>query len=271
MQSLVEVNSFIGTYKYPVFGEKALEKIRNWFPVVPSPELAEIIASPPTDGHLEGRKFEDHYKYDYIGYFSKNVEDLEHFNCMLETVFGVRGKIRSWGRRTNGSSTGAILCNAALSRILMLCGAATGDKVTKEYGIPDWIMNGTPEIKSAFLRRAFSCEGCVCKKNRIGWEVKYSMGKESGIVINGYSFLGEMKGMMRELGVETTNILKMDEIKRKKDGKITVMLCFGIKTGSIAIFTERIGFDIGYKNDRLQKATTWASTVRDFRKDLSQS
>ncbi|MEK6953503.1 MAG: LAGLIDADG family homing endonuclease [Candidatus Micrarchaeota archaeon] len=269
MEILVDKERFASTYRYSVFAEKAISKYGGWFPVTSSPELAEIVASLLTDGHLEGRKIDNHWKYDYMGYFSKNIGELDYFNSLLMKVFGVQGKIRSWGKRVNGHSTGVILCNSALSRILMLCGTQIGDKVTEKYSIPEWILGGPNEIKSAFLRRAFSCEGSVFKTGKYGyWELKYSMGKEMSIVENGYLFLNHMRKIMSDLGVETSEITKIDELKRKRDDTTTCMLRLRVKRTSFVNFSKNIGFDIAYKNDRLQKATLWATTVRDPRKQV---
>ncbi|MFH1751130.1 MAG: LAGLIDADG family homing endonuclease [Candidatus Micrarchaeota archaeon] len=264
MENLVSEEAFIGTYRYRVFAEKALGRYGDWLTVQPSPKLAEIVASLLTDGHLEGRKVKGHYKYDYIGYFSKNTEDLEHFNELLDKVFGIQGTMMKWGRRINGSSMGIILCNAALSRILYICGAERGDKITKEYRLPLWIANGDYEIKAAFLRRSFSCEGSVCntvRNNR--WEIKYSMGKTEELVENGFSYLNSMRKMLDEFGIETTPVTVIQRLHRSRDGKITAMLRFRIKRKSFVNFRDRIGFDIAYKNSGLQKATEWASTFRD--------
>ncbi|MFH1443204.1 MAG: LAGLIDADG family homing endonuclease [Candidatus Micrarchaeota archaeon] len=262
MENIVEEEAFLGTYKYRTFGEKALNKYRHWFPVKSSADLSEIVASLLTDGHLEGRKVQDHFKYDYFGYFSKNTEDLEHFNGLLKRCFGIQGKIRSWGKRLNGASTGVIVCNYALSRILFLCGAERGDKITKEYRLPAWISNGSLDTRAAFLRRAFSCEGTITRDNRGYWALKYTMGKTEAISQNGITFLTDMKKMLYEFGIESNNIFLNQKILRKKDNTTTYMYCLKILRKSIPVFADKIGFDIGYKNDRLQKARAWASTSR---------
>ena len=188
---------------------------------------------------------------------------MEHYNELLEKVFGIRGTLRKWGIRINGSSTGIILCNAALSRILYICGAERGDKITKEYRLPLWIANAGLGIKAAFLRRAFSCEGSISCDNRGYWALRYSMGKTECLSQNGIAFLTDIRIMLSEFGIETNNIFLIQKLARKKDATTTFIYCLKILRKSIPAFTDKIGFDIGYKNDRLQKANAWASTSRD--------
>lgn len=49
--------------------------------------------------------------------------------------------------------------------LLFYCmGLPIGDRVTQEYNIPDWIMNGTKQVKREFLSSYYGADGDIPKK-----------------------------------------------------------------------------------------------------------
>lgn len=250
MKQVVTKEDFINSYKYHVFAEYALERYEFWFPVLPSIKLAEIAADLMTDGHIETRIVQKHLHYDYTSFFSKNNLELERFNKNVYDLFNVKGEIKKWGIRKNGSSTGCIIYNAALSRVLRLCGVPTGSKVNSPYLIPTWIMTSGKDIKSAFLRRSFTCEGCITRSN-CRWEIKYSMSKSVDYYKNGVSYLNMLRDILKkDFGIETSNIHIIERSERK-DGAETVCLRFRIMPQSFYDFARKINFDLEYKKERL--------------------
>ena len=250
MEQLVTKTDFIQSYKYSVFAEYALNKYDSWFPVLPSVELAEVVADLLTDGHIETRLIQNHIHYDYTSFFSKNNLELERFNKNIYYLFGVKGKIRRWGVRKKGFSTGCIIQNAALSRVLKLCGVPTGSKVNQPYFVPAWIVASGREIKSAFMRRSFTCEGCITRsKGR--WEIKYSMSKSVNHYENGVIYLNMLKDILKkDFGIKTSNI-HIVERHEGKYGNKTVCLRFRIMPESFYDFATKINFDLEYKKERL--------------------
>jgi len=250
MEQLVTKKDFINSYKYPVFAEYALEKYNWWFPVLPSVKLAEVVADLLTDGHIETRSIQNHLHYDYTSFFSKNDFELERFNKSIYDLFNVTGEIKKWGIRKNGSSTGCIIQNAALSRVLKLCGVPTGSKVNQQYVVPAWIVTSGREIKSAFLRRSFTCEGCITySKGR--WEIKYSMSKSMEHYENGVSYLNTLRDILRKDFDINTSGINIIEKNERKDGKQTVCLRFRIMPKSFVDFAREVNFDLEYKKERL--------------------
>lgn len=94
---IVHEDDFLNTYKLKKFGYRALENYGHLFPIKTSPELSSIVPDLVTDGHLQIRQITSTcIKYEYFGFFSSSVNDLEKFSNKMFSVFGVRGEIRPW-------------------------------------------------------------------------------------------------------------------------------------------------------------------------------
>lgn len=263
---IVTRKEFANTYSYSIFAEKALAKYKRWFPLHTSSELAEVIACLITDGHNQTRNIGRHIKYDYVGFFSDDRKSLNAFYKKIYSLFGVRGKIKKWGVRYNGRSTGLIISNSALSRVLALCGCPTGEKVSKKFGVPKWILKGGKQIQAAFLRGSFSCDGTIFfEKTSKRWRIKIVMYKQKKLLPDLCKYLQSLRQMLRKtFEISTTKPSSGQKYVRKKDGKPMVGLCFYINAASIPKFSKEIGFNITYKNFKLQKANIWA-TGRDHK------
>ncbi len=259
---IVTAKDFCKTYSYSAFAEKALKKNHKWFPVHGSPTLAGIIGCLITDGHIQTRRIEKHTKYEYIGFFSDNYSELEVFNKKISSVFGTGGKIRKWGVRYNGRSTGVIISNAAMARVLTLCGSPPGEKVSKKFEVPAWILQGDKETQAAFLRSSFSCDGTIFFENRAKrWRIKIVMYKQKKLSSDLGNYLESLRRMLHEtFQISTTNLSYADSYIRKKDNEKMLGLTFYIKTNSMPAFAKEIGFDIIYKNLKLQKANDWVAS-----------
>jgi len=257
MKIIVSPEDLKSTYHFSKFcAQKAVERASIWLPLHPSATLSAIAADIMTDGYIDSRQIGKSRYFGYIGYFSKSEQELIEFNRRMRQLFGVRGKIREWGVREYGTSKGCIITNAVLARILNLCGIPAGNKTQTAYQIPSWILDGSQEIKTAFLRRAFSCEGSIsCRKNQRGWRVRYSMCKVAALAENLDEFLRSMICMLNEFGIVPSGPFKNESYIRKKDN--AAMLGKGIaisKPKSIALFKKKIGFDIPYKQEKLEQA-----------------
>ncbi len=261
---IVTAKDFCKTYSYSTFAKKALKKNHGWFPVHGSPTLAGIIGCLITDGHIQARHIDKHTKYEYVGFFSDNYSELEAFNKKVGSIFGIKGKIRKWGVRYNGRSTGVIISNAAIARVLTLCGSPAGEKVSKKFEVPAWILHGDRKTQAAFLRSSFSCDGKIFFESRgRRWRIKIVMYKQKKLSMDLTNYLESLRGMLdKTFEISTTRLTHADSYVRKKDNEKMLGLTFYIRPCSIPVFAKEIGFDIKYKNLKLQKAIS-SATNRD--------
>jgi len=253
--NIVTEDDFRQTYRCQSFADKAIEKYSDLFPVRPSIELAEICADLLTDGHIQTRRHYHSQRYVYVGYFADDPGELGRFYKRVYDLFGVRGTIRKWGIRYNGASTGYILPNATVARILTLCGVPAGDKATKMYSVPEWILRGPKSLKAAFLRRSFTCEGTVYYDTwKDVWRIRYTMYKTAELNNNLRMYLGQLSEMLAEFDIGVAGPWNADRYTRKRDHNKIIGLGIEVRPGSFSRFAERIGFELRYKNELLQKA-----------------
>ena len=222
--------------------------------------LASIIAYLITDGHVQVRLRNNRNKYDYFGLFSKDENQLRKFNNLVYKTFGVKGKIREWGKRKFGTSKGCIISNAKIVKYLVECGVPYGDKVISKFQIQDLILNGDNEIIKTFLKICFTCEGSIFYSKKYDrWIIHFTNHKEISIVDDGKKYLESFRELLKRFGVETSNVTINEKYIRPKDNKMICCLRFRInKKQSIINYGKYIGFDTKDKNSKLKQSMKWA-------------
>lgn len=252
IKPVVNESQFVNTYAYEAFARRALASYGKWLPLAPSPELASVVASVITNGHIQQKK---DGRYTYVGYFSDDIRDLNLFNELLKIVFKEKGKIKEWGVRVNGRSTASIVCNAAMVRVLSLCGAPLNDKIITKFSVPDWIKKGSIEIKKAFLKRSFSCEGSVYFGNyNKQWCISYSMYKWIDLKKDLMNYMETIQNLLLDFDIRSYLHCRQTHI-RPKDNKAICGAQLRIRNKqSILNFSKNIGFDNFKKVDKLHNA-----------------
>lgn len=121
-------------------------------------------------------------------------------------------------------------------------------------------------MQAAFLRGSFSCDGTIFfEKESNRWRIKIVMYKQEKLLPDLHKYLESLRQMLRKtFDISTTKPSSSQKYVRMKDGKPMAGLCFYIKAASIPKFAKEIGFNITYKNLKLQKAIIWA-TGRDHK------
>ena len=96
------------------------------------------------------------------------------------------------------------------ARELVSHGAVVGKKVEQEFGIPEWVLKGSDDVKRSFLAALWGAEGTTPALNikKGGEEMKLprtlalNMSKRKGV--DGGCFFAGLRQMMTDLGVEST-------------------------------------------------------------------
>jgi intein/homing endonuclease len=119
--------------------------------------------------------------------------------------------------------------------------------------LPDWIYNSNLEIKRAFLRRIYSCEGSIgFDKNTKRWELKYSMAKAAELLENSNLFLNQIKDLLISFAIKCSGPYKKEEYIRPKDNKLIIAKYLRISDKiSLKNFYSKIKFDLPNKNNKL--------------------
>ena len=186
---LITIDNLQKSYTSNKYAQELAVYFNKILPLFPSADLAEIAADLMTDGHIAVRDYYNSRKYSYVGFFSDDTSDLERFNSKIKKIFNIEGTIKEWGFRQNGRSKGCIVVDARLARLLELCQIPAGDKVAQRYNVPSWVVKGDIEIKRAFLRRSFTCEGSISREKSGRWDIRYTMYKLETLSPNTISYL----------------------------------------------------------------------------------
>ncbi|MBU3904764.1 MAG: hypothetical protein KJ906_01280 [Nanoarchaeota archaeon] len=207
-------------------------------PVVSSAALARLVAHAMGDGHI-----------------SKRANQFQYSNTRKELVESVRKDVvKVFGKNLNTGTEVITVTNKVktmitfsnvIGKLLILCGAPDGKKTEKQYFIPDWILNGSNEIKSAFLQALFDDEGTVCYKHN---NIRICFDKKTQIAENLNEFLEHTRKMLIGLGVSPDAVRKM----RSRKERDRICLGFGI-TGQYQIktFKEKVSFIHMLKKERI--------------------
>ncbi len=253
MEPLVTENDFRKTYKLEKFADTAIEKMKLKFPVYPNTNLAKIVSFLTFDGHLrwDGNVF----------LFTAGKRSLlKESQLLVRKEFGVEGVFRKMDTNSYGVSYEYRVTNKPICRILEALGVPKGSKVLIPFSVPDWIKKD-PDLSRAYLQTAFDCEGTVWKERKNSLKIRFRMNKSVELIEDGISFLTELKDMLSVFGIGTSAIWKTAG-NRRKDGNLTVGLCFNILANSIPLFRQNIGFTLKHKRILLNGVAQQHGTER---------
>lgn len=106
--------------------------------------------------------------------FSGDVNSLEILKNDLIELYGDIGKARIVSKQTISEKynisgiTNKFIVNKKVTDRMIELGAPIGKRVEKIYGIPEWIKNGSLEIKKGFLSGYYAAEGYAPKMQNNG-------------------------------------------------------------------------------------------------------
>ncbi len=237
------------TNRSKLFAKKVL-------PLRASGELAALVAALMSDGHVEWYTSDGSPRTRKIILYSSNEFECKWFLSLVKNVFGVTGKVQAYTPNHNNwrkQPYKAIVWNAAVARILILAGAPAGNKTEKEFLIPGWIMGGSREIKSEFLRAFFSFEGSkpMLKTNRqFSFQIDLTMVKSKPYLESALCFFEQIKRLLLEFGVKSTRIIYFQKRDCPKDYKYIFNFSI-MRQKSIVNFYRHVGYFGGEKQKLL--------------------
>jgi len=250
-EAIVDLNKL--AKEFPGITKKSQEFAKRILPLYASPELAAIAAALMTDGHIDWYTSDGRPRTRKIVLYSSNRAECEWFLNLVRKIFGTEGRIQAYFPKAGyfkKQPYKAVVHNATVARILILAGVPAGNKTEKEFLVPQWIMNGSKEIKSEFLRAFFTFEGSKPKKrpHPCSFQIALFMVKSEKFLQNAIYFFSQIKELLAGFGVSTSKIGNYDKHLGSKDGKKKLHLAI---SGQISI----INFyrNLGYFNPEKQK------------------
>jgi intein/homing endonuclease len=225
---LEEIESKIEYIRRKRTGDKDFIKIK--FPILASPELASVIGHSIGDGNVSERQF---------SFFNQSIElvdeVIKNTNIAFDTDVVPEIFEKSGGQEIEFPTNIALLVN--------LAGSPIGEKVKRDFRIPNWIKCGNKEIKSAFIRALIDDEGSINKSN-----IVFGMAKKEELLESHRIFIEELKEILLNLGVESNPIQKPLRINSG-----SVQLFFSIGKKELPKFIKNVGFTNSEKNYKVSQ------------------
>lgn len=147
----------------------------------------------------------------HLGGVSGDVEALEIIKKDMINLFGDIGKATILSRKTYSpkykikGTSAQFSFNRKISRIFIEYGMPTGKCVENDYKLPDWIMNGSLEIKKSFLSGFYAAEGTkIIPAIRKGFKtLNFSQSKRIELSDSlEYLMIGQIGKILTELGLK---------------------------------------------------------------------
>jgi hypothetical protein len=236
MGVILRYNEFLKTYKTRGYRLRHLENYRHLFPIRSSPMLAGLVGDLISDGHLQGDPL---WRMDFT---SKDLKELASFNKRMKNLFGIDSKVRNCTSNKYSKSFNLGINCAPIARIFLKIGVPSGQKVLKNYNLPEWIKKDK-ECFREFCRHLFACEGTIMhEKNRKTPQVRFEHWKSEKYFEGGREFVKEICVHMEKYFQIKTTIGFPNQRGNRKDGIITRPIRVYILGDSVKKFFSLVGF-----------------------------
>ena len=223
----------------------------DWSKLIRNKELARIIGELTGDGHLQHKGWRHQ-----VSFYSKNINEIENMNKRIFNLFNLKGKIHIYKKSSKKVPKatvryGIFFNSKELAKFLYEAGLPKGNKTRNIFQIPEWIMIGSDEIKSAYLRGLFDTDGEIHQeKKTFRWLISLEQYKSEDILEQGIIFMQQIKELLNSLNIITSPVRK-NRYNIRNDGTKSVGLKLSIEEKGFENFYKYIGFNNIKKKEKL--------------------
>lgn len=210
-------------------------------------KLASIVADLTTDGHIQIRN-----KSGVISFYSKEYSEIEKFNSIFKSLFNKKGNIFKDEREGNIRYK-LFISYTKIARFLKMKGVPVGNKTNISFNVPNWIMDGSENVKKIYLQRLFDAEGSIFKCSDGRWHITFTMNKNESLLNDGLSFFKEIRLLLNQFQIKTYGT-RVQTGTLRKDRSRSKCLKMEIRKEYFQIFYENINFLNSRKRDKLKLA-----------------
>lgn len=236
MGEVLRYKDFLKTYKTRGHRLNHLKNYKKYFPIKANPVLAGIVADLICDGHLQGGPI---WRADFT---SKSKEELGAFEKRLNKLFKIKCKIRECKSNKYGKTFNLGINCSPLARIFLLCGVPSGEKVLKDFPVPNWIKRDKNCFRE-FCRRMFTCEGSIMNDGRKIPQIRLEMWKSEKNFKSGRIFIADVCKLLENyFNIKSTITFPKSKCVRK-DKVITKKIKVYIMGQAVLNFYKEVGFD----------------------------
>lgn len=212
-----------------------------------SPELARICGELSGDGHIQLKGWRG-----LTSFYSKNLSTIKDFEARFRRIFGVKG--HTYIDDGKSRSYRIFFISKGAAKTLVSLGAPAGNKTDTPFIVPDWISNGKPKIKAAYLLGLFSAEGSIYHtKSGDRWRIEIEMYKHESLKEEGRRFFIQLKEMLESLHIRCSPV-RFGRRNSRKNGSHSIAIKLDIEQPSFTNFYKEVGFADELKTKALSEA-----------------
>ena len=222
-------------------------------PILPYPELSSLVGHGLGDGHIsEEGCFE---------YTNKEISLHVKVSKIIYKLFNINKYTKSSSKTVERRRY-----NTIIGKALHLAGVPKGNKILQSFSIPQWILDGSKEIKKSFIRALFDDEGTV---KTPGYEILIKFSKNEKYIDSLQKFMEQIRQLLEDLGIEVTSI-RRGNIITGKNGR-TIQLVLGIHGyKNFLKFSKEIKFNHRQKQKKLEKMINSYKSFRNRKKETQK-
>jgi len=223
-------------------------------PISSTPQLAALVAHALGDGSIGRKHFQVEYK-------NKNFECIQEVLEAVKSIFDIKVPITKYERNVY-----LVMLPTTIGHILCVVGAIPGNKTEKDFDVPDWIKNGSFEIKKSFLQALFNDEGSVYVGSKNS-SIKIFMAKEISKKDSLIEFFESVQRMLIDFGIKSKEVRISRKYQVRNQEKVIVGFWITGKR-NLKVFANRIGL-CPTKQKKLEiainsyKNRLWGEEVKD--------
>ena len=207
------------------------------YPIFASPIVASLVGHVFGDGYISEKK----RQFEYVNFDSnlRSIAEKEVYDAF---------RIQPISRKEK-----SIVFPSITGDILLAFGCLVSPKLYSTARVPEWIMNGTPEMKKAFLRAIFDDDGSVmfsedyrAKGVNLAWTRHENHSEPLKLL------LLDVKKLLSEFDIHSGEPI-VTKIEQYEDGNHVTMYINITDHQSIKNYYEKIGFNSKSKHGKLEK------------------
>jgi len=245
MQKLIELEDLPDNFKVIKTEDRVVHLklykgryvIRVEVPFEANEKLASLFGHILGDGCIKSKE-ENAY------YTNKSKDLIEEFRMTIKELFGIEIR-ENFNEERKFYET---YTPKTVAKFLVLCGFPKGQKTKQIITLPDWIKEGSTEIKAIFIRALFDDDSTVInsKGNRV---ISFGLNKKKSLVEEHKLFMEDIRKILFSLGVYPNEVFE-----RSQPGDFIQLGFHMYGRYNLMKFLENIGFTHKEKQAKLTEA-----------------
>ena len=198
------------------------------------PLVAILTAWLTGDGHIS-RGIHD------ITFYEEHRDSLDNLAKSLQIHFP-HLRISNVKKQGCGNSYRLRVFNPALAHFFVVLGVPAGNKSEAPFQVPQFVLNGSDEVKRNYIGTIICCEGSTPKiaKKHSGNAIGFSLSKVESLEKEHIEYMERLRGLLSEFGIMTSEVRK---IKTASSDNPMYRFYIDSRAGNLMKFFDKISLE----------------------------